>query len=231
MAERGAHAGMYMLLQERQYLVTNPVARNLQAVVGPVDSKGPPAGLEIVKELRPGPAQQRPHQPGGSFLTIEGPAGRDPGQPAFRARQLYRQLYTRCAGSIEEMTDLPTELRERMAGESILGAMELVDVRKGDQGLTRKAIWCLPGGETIESVLGGPPPEDLVAKLPGPARAQRLCLRGGRETNAEKLRAQRPGKLTSKALVPIRSGAPQGVVDMADVAPGRSIPEGDEVAG
>jgi 23S rRNA (adenine2503-C2)-methyltransferase len=77
----------------------------------------------------------------------------DWGQPAFRARQVYRQLYTRYAGSIEEMTDLPVELRERMIGESILGTMELVDVRKGDQGLTRKAIWRLPGGETIESVL------------------------------------------------------------------------------
>ncbi|GIV00406.1 MAG: hypothetical protein KatS3mg014_2021 [Actinomycetota bacterium] len=38
------------------------------------------------------------------------------GEPAFRARQLYRQLWRRSA-TYEEMTDLPAGLRERLAEE------------------------------------------------------------------------------------------------------------------
>jgi 23S rRNA (adenine2503-C2)-methyltransferase len=41
----------------------------------------------------------------------------DRGLPAFRGRQIYRALYARGAGSFDEMTDLPKELREELAAE------------------------------------------------------------------------------------------------------------------
>ena len=39
------------------------------------------------------------------------------GEPAYRARQVWAQAYMRLAASYEEMTDLPAELRQRLAAE------------------------------------------------------------------------------------------------------------------
>src|SRR5687768_16530443 len=51
------------------------------------------------------------------------------------------------------MTDLPLALRERLAGETRIGALELVRLQTADEGLTRKALFRLPGGDVVESVL------------------------------------------------------------------------------
>ena len=75
------------------------------------------------------------------------------GQPAYRARQLYRQLYANLAGDPMAMTDLPLALRERLMAEARMGALELVRLQSADQGLTRKALFRLPDGAVVESVL------------------------------------------------------------------------------
>ncbi len=75
------------------------------------------------------------------------------GQPAFRARQIYRHLYVNLAASFDEMTDLSKELRARLAADTRIGNLEQVKVQTGDGGLTRKALFKLPQGETIEAVL------------------------------------------------------------------------------
>lgn len=75
------------------------------------------------------------------------------GQPAYRARQIYRQLYVNLAADPAAMTDLPLALRERLAAETRIGALELVRLQTADDGLTRKALFRLPGGEVVESVL------------------------------------------------------------------------------
>jgi len=75
------------------------------------------------------------------------------GQPAYRARQLYRQLYTNLAADPSAMTDLPLALRERLAVETRLTTLELVRLQTADEGLTRKALFRIPGGEVVESVL------------------------------------------------------------------------------
>lgn len=75
------------------------------------------------------------------------------GQSAFRAKQIYRQLYVKEATSWEAMTDLPTALRADLAGRFTFGSLTLKGIQKGDGGLTRKALFGLPGGEFIESVL------------------------------------------------------------------------------
>lgn len=76
----------------------------------------------------------------------------DWGEPAFRARQVYRQLYVNLAGP-EQMTDLPAALRRRLAAETRLGSLSLDRVHEGDGGMTRKALWRLPDGSPVESVL------------------------------------------------------------------------------
>jgi 23S rRNA (adenine2503-C2)-methyltransferase len=75
------------------------------------------------------------------------------GQPAFRARQIYRQLYVNLAADPAAMTDLPLPLRERLEAETHIGNLELVRLQTADEGLTRKALFRLRGGEVVESVL------------------------------------------------------------------------------
>jgi 23S rRNA (adenine2503-C2)-methyltransferase len=75
------------------------------------------------------------------------------GQPAYRARQIYRQLYVNLAGDPAMMTDLPAALRARLAAETHVGILELARLQTDDNGLTRKALFRLPGGAVIESVL------------------------------------------------------------------------------
>ncbi|NJN18231.1 MAG: radical SAM protein [Oscillochloris sp.] len=75
------------------------------------------------------------------------------GQPAFRARQIYRQLYVNLAADTAAMTDLPLALREQLAAETELGALQLVRLQQDDDGLTRKALFQIPGGHVVETVL------------------------------------------------------------------------------
>src|SRR4051812_1140647 len=75
------------------------------------------------------------------------------GQPTYRARQIYRQLYIHLVTDPLAMTDLPLALRERLAAETRIGTLQLVRLQTADQGLTRKALFQLPSGEVVESVL------------------------------------------------------------------------------
>ncbi|MFV9506100.1 MAG: radical SAM protein [Oscillochloridaceae bacterium umkhey_bin13] len=75
------------------------------------------------------------------------------GQPAFRARQIHRQLYVNLATTPATMTDLPAALRERLAAETTLGALTLERMQEADGGLTRKALFRLRDGAVLETVL------------------------------------------------------------------------------
>lgn len=75
------------------------------------------------------------------------------GQPTYRARQIYRQLYVNLTDDPHTMTDLSLALRDRLANDTRIGNLETVRVQKADAGLTRKALFRLPGGAVVESVL------------------------------------------------------------------------------
>lgn len=75
------------------------------------------------------------------------------GQPAYRARQIYRQIYTNLVAELAEMTDLPLALRERLAAETRMGTLELARLQTADEGMTRKALFRLTDGSVVESVL------------------------------------------------------------------------------
>lgn len=75
------------------------------------------------------------------------------GEPAYRARQIYRHLYVLRTGAPAEMTDLSRALRERLAAETAMGELKQVKLLTGDGGMTRKVLWALRDGSPLESVL------------------------------------------------------------------------------
>jgi 23S rRNA (adenine2503-C2)-methyltransferase len=77
------------------------------------------------------------------------------GEPAFRARQVWSQLWRRAA-TYEQMSDVAPALRARLADELPIG-VELLDERTADHGATRKALLKLGGQHLIEAVLMGYP--------------------------------------------------------------------------
>ncbi len=74
-------------------------------------------------------------------------------QPAFRARQIYHQLYVNLVDDPDAMTDLPRSLRQRLATETRIGSLRLERLQTADDGMTRKALFALPGNGVVETVL------------------------------------------------------------------------------
>lgn len=81
------------------------------------------------------------------------------GQPSYRAKQLLSWLYGRVVPSFEDMTDLPAGFRSALAAEWTLQLPEAVAVQRSADG-TRKYLWRLADGATVESV--GIPAEDRL---------------------------------------------------------------------
>lgn len=65
------------------------------------------------------------------------------GQPAFRAKQLYRQAYVKLNTDIATMTDLPLSLRTQLATDMHITQLHLLHERSTDNGETRKALFAL----------------------------------------------------------------------------------------
>ena len=75
------------------------------------------------------------------------------GEPSFRAGQLWHWLYGSLADDFSSMGNLPADLRERLAAETELTLLEPVAQQVSATGLTRKVLFRLRDGQTIESVL------------------------------------------------------------------------------
>lgn len=73
------------------------------------------------------------------------------GEPSFRTTQVSRWLYARGARDFAEMTDLPESLRASLAQRFSLSFPELVRRQESADG-TRKYLWRLADGATVESV-------------------------------------------------------------------------------
>ena len=74
-------------------------------------------------------------------------------QPTYRATQIYHQLYINLNDDPAKMSNLPKALRERLAAETVIGSMDLVRIQRGDNGMTRKALFVVSGGPPVEAVL------------------------------------------------------------------------------
>ena len=73
-------------------------------------------------------------------------------QRPYRAKQIADWIYKKRVNSFEEMTDLPQDLRNRLAEEFVFGGLETVRVL-GSEDTTRKFLFRLQDGNLIESVL------------------------------------------------------------------------------
>lgn len=75
------------------------------------------------------------------------------GQPRYRAAQIAQWLYIHLASGFQEMHNLPLALRDRLAEVSEIGRLTPLEEVTSQDGLTRKVLFSLPDGHTIESVL------------------------------------------------------------------------------
>jgi 23S rRNA (adenine2503-C2)-methyltransferase len=73
------------------------------------------------------------------------------GQKPYRARQAFEALYRQRVERVEEITTLPIEVRERLAGESGVGLPEIVQTAKSVDG-TERYLMRMADGETVETV-------------------------------------------------------------------------------
>ena len=92
----------------------------------------------------------------------------DLGQPVYRARQVFRALHKRWVGSWDECTDLPGELRGRLAERYRVVPGTLVDQAESRDG-TRKRLVRLADGQDIETVA-------IPATSPEGARRLSVCV-------------------------------------------------------
>jgi 23S rRNA (adenine2503-C2)-methyltransferase len=75
------------------------------------------------------------------------------GEPRFRADQIWHWLYRSLAGDFDSMTNLPARLRERLVAETDLELLTPLTTEESLTGETRKVLFELRDGTTIESVL------------------------------------------------------------------------------
>jgi 23S rRNA (adenine2503-C2)-methyltransferase len=74
------------------------------------------------------------------------------GHAPYRARQLYDWVFRHGATSYDEMTNLPKELRERLAAEAPVRATR-IETRHDSADGTAKLLVKLPDGQSVECVL------------------------------------------------------------------------------
>ncbi len=77
---------------------------------------------------------------------------KDMGQPAFRGKQVYTWLH-KGVRSYEEMTNLPRDLRERLAETHPIYAPKVVRKQESQKDGTIKYLWQLADGNCVETVL------------------------------------------------------------------------------
>ena len=74
------------------------------------------------------------------------------GEPAYRARQIFRWLYNKRATSFDAMTDLSHALREKLKEHAEIGFPLVKTIQHSADG-TKKFLFALHDGREIESVL------------------------------------------------------------------------------
>jgi 23S rRNA (adenine2503-C2)-methyltransferase len=75
-----------------------------------------------------------------------------PGQPAYRAKQVYDALYRRQTTDLVQITTLPQDLRQNLAEHHPVGLPEIARVYDSTDG-TRRYLLRLADGKTVETVL------------------------------------------------------------------------------
>ena len=99
-------------------------------------------------------------------------------EPRFRADQLRRWLYETPVLDASEMTNLPSEVRERLGPHLWPFSVEIE--QSADAGMTRKWLFRTPQGNSIEAVLMGYPKRTTlcISSQAGCAMACTFCATG-----------------------------------------------------
>lgn len=74
------------------------------------------------------------------------------GEPAFRAKQLYKWIHYQNADSFHEMTNISKPLRQVLEDHFLIKTLALADLHIASDG-TEKYLWKLPDQRHVESVL------------------------------------------------------------------------------
>lgn len=74
-------------------------------------------------------------------------------EPASCADQLLKCIYREYAAGFEEMTGLNPSLKQKLAEQATLGTLDPLDERVSADGQTRKVLFRLEDGKTVESTL------------------------------------------------------------------------------
>ncbi len=75
------------------------------------------------------------------------------GEKPYRAQQVFKWIYKNFAASYDEMSDLSQELRRKLAEETVLCTLKPLEEKVSADGQTRKMLFELEDGKTIESTL------------------------------------------------------------------------------
>src|SRR5579872_3698831 len=75
-----------------------------------------------------------------------------PGQPGYRAKQLYEAIYRGDASDLIQISTLPTRMREDLASRHAWGLPEIARLYQSADG-TRRYLLRLSDGRTVETVL------------------------------------------------------------------------------
>jgi 23S rRNA (adenine2503-C2)-methyltransferase len=75
------------------------------------------------------------------------------GEPRYRARQVWEWAYHKFAASYDDMNNVPSTLRARLARELPFPELGVVTEATSDDGLTRKRLIRLADGKLVETVL------------------------------------------------------------------------------
>lgn len=75
------------------------------------------------------------------------------GEPVYRVKQLEKWLYQELVDDFDAMSNLPQSLRARLKEQTTIGTLELVAAQDSADGLTRKALFQMSDGQTVETVL------------------------------------------------------------------------------
>ena len=74
------------------------------------------------------------------------------GEPKFRAKQIFSWLH-RGVSSFDEMSNVPKPLREKLAQDSYINALTMLDKQVSHRDGTVKYLWGLRDGNAVETVL------------------------------------------------------------------------------
>jgi 23S rRNA (adenine2503-C2)-methyltransferase len=75
------------------------------------------------------------------------------GQPAYRATQVWEGLYQQLWGQPQDFTNIPKDLREKLAAAYSFSNLHKQDTQFSTDGQTQKVLFMLPNSNAIETVL------------------------------------------------------------------------------